>query len=168
MKKGIISIFTLLIGFGLGWWFNEMSGFTEGVVKDANNPELRLKDSTITLDKSDLEQEDFDRFFHKFMMEADFQLSRVKFPLEFVGFKDGYPGDEMDSIYFQKENWQHNSYYLGEESIPIIYDSYEMELRNTDERVFVWAGVENGINVKFYFKRINGKWYLINIEDFST
>jgi len=44
---------TLIIGFRLGWWFNEMNSFAEGVVVDANNPELHLKDSIITIKKSD-------------------------------------------------------------------------------------------------------------------
>ena len=159
---------TLVIGFGLGWWFNEMNRFAEGVVEDAHNPELHSKDSVIVIKNSDAEQEDFDDFFYKFMIEPDFQLSRVKFPLVFVGFKDGYPGNDTDTIYFSKDKWQHNSYYLDKQSIPIIYDNYEMKLQNTDERVFVWAGVENGIYVKSYFKRIEGKWYLIKEEDFST
>ena len=168
MKKRLIITLTLIIGFGFGWWFSEMNGFVQGVVVDANNPDLNLKDSIIKIKKSDLEQEKFDNFFHKFMIEPDFQLSRVKFPLEFVGFRDGYPGDDMDTIYFQKDKWQHNSYYSDKQSIPIIYDNFEMELRNTDERVFVWVGVDNGINVKSFFKRIDGKWYLIKVEDFST
>ncbi|MFD0975392.1 DUF4348 domain-containing protein [Salinimicrobium gaetbulicola] len=168
MKKGLIIILTLIIGFGLGWWFNEMNRFAEAVVADTNNPELDLKDSIITIKKSDIEQEDFDRFFYKFMIEPDFQISRVKFPLEFVGFKDGYPGSDTDTVYFTKDKWQHNSYYLDKQSIPIIYDNYQMKLQNTNERVFVWTGVENGINVKSFFKRIDGKWYLIKVEDLST
>lgn len=168
MKKGLIIILTLVIGFVLGWWINEMSRFTEGVITDANNHKLYLKDSVIVINKSDVEQEIFDDFFRKFMIEPDFQLSRVKFPFESVGFKDGYPGDDNDTTYFTKEKWQHNSYYLDKQSIPIIYDNYDLDIQNTDERVFVWAGVENGINVKSFFKRIEGKWYLIKDEDFST
>ena len=43
-----------------------------------------------------------------------------------------------------------------------------MNLRNTDERVFVWSGVENGAYVSFFFKRINGQWYLIKQKEFPT
>ena len=167
MKKGIIIILTLIIGFGLGWWFNEIKESAKDVIVDVNNQELHFKDSIIVV-KSDFVQEDFNDFFYKFMIEPDFQLSRVKFPLEFVKFKDGYPGDDIDTIYITKEKWQHNYYYLKKESIPIIYDNYDMKFQNTDERLFVWAGVENGINVKSFFKRIDGKWYLIKEEDFST
>jgi hypothetical protein len=168
MKKGLIIILTLVIGFGLGWWFNELNRFAEGIVTDTNNPELHLKDSVLLISEPDAEQEDFTDFFYKFMIEPEFQLSRVKFPLEFVGFKDGYPGDDIDTIYFTKDKWEHNSYYLDKTSIPVIYDNYEMKLRNTDERRFVWSGVENGIYVSSYFKRIDGKWYLVKEENFST
>ncbi len=168
MKTGLIILLTLGIGFGIGWWFNEMKRLNEGVIADAKNPEIHIKDSVVVIKKATIVQEDFDDFFYKFMIEANFQLSRVKFPLEFIGFKDGYPGDEIDTIYFTKDKWQHNSYYLDKQSIPIIYDNYDMELQNTDERVFVWSGVENGINIKSFFKRIDGKWYLIKQEDFST
>lgn len=168
MKKGLVVILTLVIGFGLGWWFNEMSRFVEGVIADAKNPELHLKDSVLVICESDLAQEGFDSFFYKFMIEPEFQLSRVQFPLEFAGFKDGYPEDDIDTAYFTKDKWEHNSYYLDKTSIPIIYDNYEMKLRNSDERIFVWSGVENGISVSSYFKRIDGKWYLIKQADFST
>lgn len=43
-----------------------------------------------------------------------------------------------------------------------------MNLRKTNERVFVWSGVENGIFINSYFKRIKGKWYLVKKEDLST
>lgn len=54
MKKGLIAILILIIGFGLGWWFNEMDRFAKGVVVDANNPQLHLKHSIITISKSDI------------------------------------------------------------------------------------------------------------------
>ena len=168
MKKGLTIILTLSIGFGLGWWFNGVNRFSDKIIKNTDKSETDLKDSIATINKPDVDQEDFDAFFYKFMLEPDFQLSRIDFPLKIIGFKDGYPGGEIDTTYFTKDKWQHNSYYLNEISIPIVYDNYKMELQNTDERVFVWAGVENGINLKSYFKRIEGKWYLIKEEDFST
>ena len=45
MKKGLTIILTLIIGFGLGWWLNEMNLFTEGVAADTKNPDLHLNDS---------------------------------------------------------------------------------------------------------------------------
>ena len=84
MKKGLTIILTLIIGFGLGWWLNEMNRFTEGVVADTKNPDLHLNDSVIVLENSEIRKEDFDEFFYRFMIEPDFQLSRIIFPLEFL------------------------------------------------------------------------------------
>ena len=168
MKKGLTTILTLIIGFGLGWWLNEMNRFAEGVAADTKNHNLHSNDSVIVLDKTEVGKEDFDEFFYKFMIEPEFQLSRIKFPLEFVGFKDGYPGEETDTIYLTEDQWKHNHFYLNESSIPLIYDNFDMKLRDTDERIFVWSGVENGIYVTYYFRRIKGKWFLIKEEDFST
>jgi hypothetical protein len=168
MKKGLIIILTLITGFGLGWWFNEMNRFTEGVIMDAQKLKLQFTDAVILSNNSDVVQEDFDDFFYKFMLEPDFQVSRVKFPLKFIGFKNGHPGNHIDTVYLLKDKWKHKSYYLGRQYIPIIYDNYDLVLQNTDERLFRWAGVENGIDVKSFFKRIGGQWYLIQEENFST
>lgn len=168
MKKGLKLILTLVIGFGLGLWFNEMNRFAEGVATDTKVPDLYPNDSVFILENTEIGKEDFDEFFYKFIIEPDFQLSRIKFPLEFVGFKDGYPGKKTDTIYLKKDQWKHNHYYLNESSIPVIYDNYEMKLKDTDERIFVWSGVENGIYMTLYFRRIEGKWFLKREEDFST
>lgn len=168
MKKALTIIFTLLIGFGLGWWLNEMNRFAEGVVADIQNDDLHFKDSVYVLEHPEIGKEKFDEFFYKFMIEPDFQLSRVKFPIECLGFKDGNLGEEIDTIYLEKDQWEHKHYYLNESSIPLVYDNYEMKLRDTDERVFVWSGIENGIHRTSYFRRIEGKWFLIKEEDFST
>ena len=168
MKKGLIIILTLVTGIGLGWWLNERNRFAEGVVANAEISDVHYVDSVIVIEDAQIGNEDFDEFFYKFMIEPDFQLSRIKFPLEHMGFKDGNPDEETVTSYITKDQWKHNPYYLSESFIPVIYDTYEMKLRDTDERVFVWSGVENGIYVTSYFKRIQGKWFLIKEEDFST
>ena len=159
---------TLVTGIGLGWWLNERNRFAEGVVANAEISDVHYVDSVIVIEDAQIGNEDFDEFFYKFMIEPDFQLSRIKFPLEHMGFKDGNPDEETVTSYITKDQWKHNPYYLSESFIPVIYDTYEMKLRDTDERVFVWSGVENGIYVTSYFKRIQGKWFLIKEEDFST
>jgi len=48
-----------------------------------------------------------------------------------------------------------------------LYDNFKGELRDTDERLFSWEGVENGINVQYKFRRIDGRRYLTEYNDFS-
>lgn len=109
--------------------------------------------------------EDFDNFFHNFMLNEKFQLERIHFPLEFNYWGDGFV---EETKFIQKEKWKHESFYLNQEYVPQIYDNLEAQLDDTNERLFMWHGVENGIMVSFSFKRIKGRWYLIKKSDFST
>lgn len=83
-----------------------------------------------------IEQENFDGFFFNFMSDPDFQLSRVKFPLE----SSYMNGEDLETTHIEKVDWRHNSFYMEESAIPIIYNNYQMELQDTDERLFLWQG----------------------------
>ena len=106
------------------------------------------------------------------MIDKDFQLERVKFPLPHVEWimDDKMQEEIKDTTYLKRINWRHNSFYTGHfEAIPVIYNNFEgEELTDTDERLFRWQGVENGIHVNYYFNRVDGKWYLTLEEDFSN
>ena len=49
----------------------------------------------------------------------------------------------------------------------MIYDNFDCKLRETDERVFRWKGF-TGMDERYFFKRISGKWFLIKIENLGT
>jgi hypothetical protein len=99
------------------------------------------------------------------MNNEKFQLERIKFPLVFEVFGDNF---EEETQYIQQSKWKHKAFYLNQEYVPQIYDNLEGKLEDTNERLFMWHGVENGIMVSFSFKRINGRWFLIKKSDFST
>ncbi|MGB1295726.1 MAG: DUF4348 domain-containing protein [Flavobacteriales bacterium] len=168
MKTKIIIISTLVFGILLGWCLNELKNYGEGLVSDSIESSTYFNDSIHTNLEINLEMENFDNFFHRFMTDWDFQISRIKFPLQFDHFKDGVPGTEIVTSKLTVDNWKHDYFFINESSIPIIYDNFELNLRKTNERVFVWGGVENGIFVTSYFKQIKGKWYLVKKEDLST
>lgn len=109
------------------------------------------------------EKENFDVFFQRFMTEEEFQLERVQFPLEFIEFDENY---EEASKTIKKADWVHQWFYANEQAYPTISNGIEPE--DTDERIFEWHGIENGIYAAYYFKRIEGKWYLTKWEDLST
>ncbi len=111
------------------------------------------------------EKENFDTFFQRFMTDEKFQLERVVFPLEFVEFDENY--EEVSSS-IKKVNWTHQWFYANEQAYTALYNNYDMKLEDTDERLFAWRGIENGIYAAYYFKRIEGKWYLTKWENLST
>lgn len=110
----------------------------------------------------------FDDFIKNFE-DKEFQLDRIKFPVEMTSIdKDTF---EEVNTEITKEDWTHTHFYQlpllnGQDAYPQLYDNFERQLRDTDERVFSWKGYTD-LNVNYFFKRIEGKWYLIKIEDFS-
>lgn len=116
-------------------------------------------------------KENFDDFFLKFMDDSTFQVERIKFPIVKTFLHD-VPEESLveDSTLVSKSEWKHLSFLLTMKTNyrPQIYDNFSAELRETDERTFAWLGIETGIQVYYYFQRINSKWYLIRIEDKST
>jgi hypothetical protein len=111
--------------------------------------------------------EDFDNFLFNFAWDSTFQIERIKFPLKYVKLDTEDYSNDTTSIHIGE--WEHDPLYL-ELKLSFysqVYDNFAAELRDTDERVFAWRGIENGINVKYYFERIVGKWYLIKKIDLS-
>ena len=110
--------------------------------------------------------EEFESFLYKFSSDSVFQINRIKFPLEYVTLN--YDTYEEIKTTIDKKNWRMDYLFMNEEKRSQIYDNFSLSFKDTDERVFCWHKVENGINVMYFFKRIEGKWYLIKFEDTST
>jgi len=122
------------------------------------------------------EKESFSAFFHKFSLDEKFQLERVKFPIEreYLGYPaatNGKPALDPELIKeeISQDAWKHAKFYYDgtRQFRPQFYDNFQRKLRDSDERVFAWQGIENGIQIYYYFKRIDGRWFLTKIEDLS-
>lgn len=111
--------------------------------------------------KQSFKNENFHSFFWKFMTDSIFQLDRVKFPMEYITWKE-YIGGEIDTIKIQKTEWEHDTFYINTASERTqIYDNFNLSFRPSNERLLHWYGVESGGDAKYYFSGYNGKWYLI-------
>ena len=112
------------------------------------------------------QKEDFDQFLYKFANNESFQIERIKFPLTLLKVND--ENFEIDTLTISKNEYVfdrlHYNLISCTESYTNIYDNFELQLRDTDERVFRWIGFTD-MDVRFYFKRINGKWYLVKKEN---
>lgn len=107
--------------------------------------------------------ENFDDFLLKFLADSLFQLDRIKFPLK----SQQWDLDEVDSTRIERNDWTTIRLFYRNQYRPQIYDNFKGEMRDTDERLFVWEGIENGINVEYRFRRIEGHWFLVEFADFS-
>lgn len=96
--------------------------------------------------------EPFDAFYDQFHSDAEFQLSRVQFPLEgeLVSIDGGEP--------WTKEDWEPHLQKVTEISDP----DYDTELVKKDNEVIdkVWLR-DSGFSIERRFQKIKGKWYLV-------
>jgi hypothetical protein len=110
----------------------------------------------------------FSNFITKFATDSVFQVSRVSFPLLYITWDE--EKDEEDSILVNKEKYQYTALYYSllehGEAYTIFYDNFDCEFRDTGEMVFRWMGFTD-MDSRYYFKRINEKWYLIKIVDYD-
>lgn len=115
------------------------------------------------------DSENFDLFLFKFASDPAFQLSRIQFPLKLTTWSNPYEvGGETVIKEVKKEDWNHDYLFAVYDARAQVYDNHEGKLRDTDERMFQWIGVENGVNVKYFFKRINGEWFLVAKESLGS
>jgi hypothetical protein len=141
-------------------------GYFIGTVKSSVDAKFAIVDSELSkLDTSRTikSKEDFDDFLYKFISDSLYQLERVQFPLK----SQQWDSDAVDSARIERSHWKTVRLFWGEQYRAQLYDNFKRELRDTDQRVFCWEGIENGINVEYKFRRIKGLWYLTEFNDFS-
>jgi hypothetical protein len=152
MKKTLIILTITFVAFGLGYW--------TGTIKESVDDKFDVVTEAIETSKQPT-KENFNGFINKFIADSLYQLDRIKFPLRSM------KADSEDYGTIKREDWKIIRLFGTENYKAQLYDNFKGELRDTNERLFCWEGVENGINVQYWFRRIEGRWYLTGYFDFS-
>lgn len=113
----------------------------------------------------DSNQEDFYSFLSNFCKDSIFQKQRIKFPLD-ITYLDNDFNEVKENR--NKEKWRFTRFYYDCDSIAKTYHDYQLTFKATNERILKIVGVENGINARFTFRRIDNKWVMTKYEDYST
>ncbi len=116
------------------------------------------------------EVEKFDSFLVSFSSDSLFQLSRIQFPVISVTLDQEYFEEVESNI--QKTDWTYID-LIGDELFKLdvrtqTYDNFDLKLKDTGERVFSLLSLYGGMHKYYYFKRVNGKWFLVKLRDVST
>jgi len=112
-------------------------------------------------------REGFDDFLVEFMENPEFQKSRVEFPLPSISVQ--MDSEHMDTTKIDRKAWKFNEFKLLRAGTQVRqYDNFDRKLRDTDERVVSLIGNDNGVFYSYFFKRVDGRWYLVRIIDEST
>lgn len=124
----------------------------------------------IVTDKMDSgNTENFVSFLKQFMSDSVFQMSRIKFPLEYKTLYDSDEESFLDTtLILNQSDWRFNYLYNGLQQLTNFSYSWSPEIKETDEMLLFVGGVENGIFIQYFFKRIDNKWCLIKKNDEST
>lgn len=132
------------------------------------NKELRLQFLTLESKSKRVTTGSFDVFLFHFMTDTVFQNENIKFPLAQVFLNLEHGG--LDTSFVNKNKWLHDPIYAySATERSQVYDNFKMMINNSTERVVHWYGLENGADVRYFFKFSGkGRWELIKIEEFGT
>ena len=111
--------------------------------------------------------ESFDDFFTEFMENPEFQKSRIQFPLLSVSVS--METEKKDTAKVERAAWKHNDFKQLRTGYQVRqFDNFERKLRDTDERVVSMIGNDNGVYYSYFFKRVEGRWMLVQVLDESS
>lgn len=111
--------------------------------------------------------ESFQDFFLEFRESSEYQVSRIVFPLPSVSVQ--MEKEWLDSVMVTREQWKYNDFSLIRSGIQVReYDNFARKLRPSGERVISLVGSDNGLLYSYFFKLIEGRWWLVRILDESS
>jgi hypothetical protein len=101
--------------------------------------------------------ESFKEFYFDFFNERDFQVNRIVFPLKYVVLNDD---NSYRVFYKSRSKWKFSSL----EDKGLIVKTLK---NNKTEVVINYQISDTGFYANYYFKKINGIWFLYKIYDES-
>lgn len=106
--------------------------------------------------------ETFEVFFKKFAADAEFQKSRIKFPLTSEVY-------DIDSEKPVTSTIEANKWEFFNLNQPMLNKKYVLTTRKKKGQYIVnIIMADTGVYVDYIFERQNGKWTLVKIVDQST
>lgn len=111
--------------------------------------------------KNEDKEESFEKFFKDFCKDADFQLSRIKFPLKVVVVDEETRNEKL----IQQSDWRHtNLLKLKKEHSKNKLETVD---KSIDAKDVVFTNKGTGEAVHHLFSKIDNEWYLTSIVDES-
>jgi hypothetical protein len=112
--------------------------------------------------------EDFNVFINRFKSDSTFQHSRIQFPLT-----QEFGSDVLEAEHIirriESPDWRFLPLHYDESFARRELDAYkEVIIIEKNSARLMHHGIDNGIHIEFIFESIEGHWYLIRWNDFST
>jgi len=113
------------------------------------------------------QQSSFQAFFNRFAADSAFQTQHIAFPLT---YRITDIEDNEEVLTFNATTWYFIDFTEDKEAANREIDAYEGLFKATgkDKMLYIRKGIDNGINIYYYFEMHLNKWYLVKVFDFST
>jgi hypothetical protein len=112
---------------------------------------------------------DFEKFFDKFSRDSIFQKRMIKYPLK-LQYYDESSYDELKTDLIKNEsNYKYIDFTNDTNAMKSKTSKFTVKKKITKEKViYTRFGYDNGIDISYEFKLIDGCWNLVRITDEST
>jgi len=101
--------------------------------------------------------EDFSIFQSHFFSDNNYQLSRIRFPLEFRR-PDSYPRQ------LAQGDWKFNEHLHWSKTNPSDIHFSLIEVVDSDKDKVVHGKLDTGVYENYTFSLVNGNWFLVKVE----
>ena len=119
-------------------------------------PEPNGKSSTTTVSRKKSKVENFDKFYDRFHTDSAFQMSRIKFPLG-----GGYHTVD-NSTKWTAENW----HLMTTRVYDVDNNKYKATYSKTETSFTQKLWIDSaGLFVECRFELVDGKWFLVYMND---
>lgn len=110
-----------------------------------------------TSNQNQIDNEDFKSFLSDFSSNEEFQKKRTS--RQFVECEISIEGDSTCKTIIKGLPSQVR--LLKDNRLQQIYQNFNLTVEDTNERVFAIEQVEGGSGAYYYFRRHQGKWFLV-------
>jgi hypothetical protein len=116
--------------------------------------------------RNQAEEEDFDQFLDKVNRERIFQMERIIFPITVSATDASQITLAPTEGVIEKKDWELLDLSYDSTFVSRDYDKYTQTVEFVKDTAHVaLRGVDNGIYADYYFRLIDGKWYLVTLME---
>ena len=156
---------------GRGTLWTEYAYDEKGVMTTETNKDQAGKvvrsfdyDTGWSLKKDIKDSDPFKAFYINFKSSKNFQRDHTRFPLEIAIYKDGEGAETAQKKKISRKEWRYTDFNPRDWDIAIMKTAQD----SPDEAALRLKGRDNRVLVYYKFRKIDSKWYLVQIEDFSS
>ncbi|MCX5834999.1 MAG: hypothetical protein NTV99_10920 [Deltaproteobacteria bacterium] len=146
--------------------YDEKGTLTREINRDLSGSVVKMfdYDTGWNLKKDVKDADHFKAFYINFKSSKKFQRDHTRFPLEVFIYKDGEDAETAQRKKISRKEWKFTDFNPRDWDIAIMKTAQD----SPDESTLRLKGKDNRVLVYYKFRKIDAKWYLVQIEDVSS